>query len=408
MKTNIPFPLSRLPLPTLAGLVALLAFPASSQAVTWVGNTSANWNTAANWNLSALPTIGGDTLSFGVAGTSGTTLNNDITGQVITGVTFNAGAPAWTLNGNAVTTNGTAPTNIFNNSFSTQTVNLPLNLAGTFGVFGAASVNLGGNIGQGGTTGLRSFGNNLTSGTLTLSGTISLTNTTAQTFTFRGFGDTVISGVIQNGTAASGINKNGSGTLTLSGANTYSGETRINGGNLILDYATNDPLNATTSVVTLNGGTLTLKGKNSGATSETIGTLNVGVSGSSGFTNKLVLNANGGSGVALTVNTLASAGGTQYGNLIDLSSSASNSLVATLGGNVALTNGILAQGSNRANMLVKDTTGVGFATTTGASAGTVSKVSDASLTTLPNTTNGVATTNYLYNGANDTVVLGAS
>ncbi|MEZ0217364.1 MAG: beta strand repeat-containing protein [Rariglobus sp.] len=408
MKTNIPFPLSRLPLPTLAGLVALLAFPASSQAVTWIGNTSANWNTAANWNLSALPTIGGDTLSFGVAGTSGTTLNNDITGQVITGVTFNAGAPAWTLNGNAVTTNGTAPTNIFNNSFSTQTVNLPLNLAGTFGVFGAASVNLGGNIGQGGTTGLRSFGNNLTSGTLTLSGTISLTNTTAQTFTFRGFGDTVISGVIQNGTAASGINKNGSGTLTLSGANTYSGETRINGGNLILDYATNDPLNATTGVVTLNGGTLTLKGKNSGATSETIGTLNVGVSGSSGFTNKLVLNANGGSGVALTVNTLASAGGTQYGNLIDLSSSASNSLVATLGGNVALTNGILAQGSNRANMLVKDTTGVGFATTTGASAGTVSKVSDASLTTLPNTTNGVATTNYLYNGANDTVVLGAS
>src|SRR5690242_20715839 len=100
MKTNLHFSPSRPPLPALAGLVALLAFPVSSQAVTWVGNTSANWNTAANWNLGALPTAGGDTLLFGAAGSSGTTLNNDITGQVITGVTFNAGAPAWTLNGN--------------------------------------------------------------------------------------------------------------------------------------------------------------------------------------------------------------------------------------------------------------------------------------------------------------------
>jgi len=55
----------------------------------------------------------------------------------------------------------------------------------------------------------------------------------------------------------SGLTKNGAGTLTLSGANSYSGETIVNRGVLALDYSTQaNSKVATASSMTLAGGTL--------------------------------------------------------------------------------------------------------------------------------------------------------
>ena len=126
---------------------------------------------------------------------------------------------------------------------------------------------------------------------------------------------------------SAGLISRGSSTLVLAGNNTYTGTTTIRGGPLVLDYSglsnTADPLS--TGAVTLDMGTLTLKGKSSGSTSETISTLNMGAN--LGTANTLRLDSNGGSGIALTTSTFVmntTAGNVQNINLIDLSSSAWN------------------------------------------------------------------------------------
>ena len=63
-----------------------------------------------------------------------------------------------------------------------------------------------------------------------------------------------IAGGISNGTAAHGIVKNGLGTLILSGSDTYTGGTTVNGG--ILEIETADALPAGQAVTINAGGTL--------------------------------------------------------------------------------------------------------------------------------------------------------
>jgi autotransporter-associated beta strand protein len=72
---------------------------------------------------------------------------------------------------------------------------------------------------------------------LTLNGTVDLSGaTTAQTFNILSTATTTLNGTIQNGTG--GINKNGPGVLVLTGANTYSGNTTVNAGTLIVNNTT--------------------------------------------------------------------------------------------------------------------------------------------------------------------------
>jgi len=80
--------------------------------------------------------------------------------------------------------------------------------------------------------------------TFTLSGTVQAFNanpggSTTSTIEFSGSGTTNVTGVIQNGFAngITAIAKSGSGLLTLSGPNTYTGLTQVNAGYLRLDSA---------------------------------------------------------------------------------------------------------------------------------------------------------------------------
>ncbi len=75
---------------------------------TWGGNTDANWNTAANWTTvsGSTPPANGDSLVFGTAGSSGLTLNNNITGLSVFNFDIN-GPDSFTFGGNGIILEGT-------------------------------------------------------------------------------------------------------------------------------------------------------------------------------------------------------------------------------------------------------------------------------------------------------------
>ena len=154
---------------------------------TWLGNTSVFFN-AANWSGTNNPPLSGDSLVFGTAGTAGSTLTDNLMTPGtfnIAGITFNSGAPAFTINTNTAGTNGfTLTGSVTNNSTSLETINDLIDM------------------------------------------------TAVQTFTTGG-GNITLGGIV-SGTGG-GITKAGSGTLTLSGANTYTGATTVSAGTLQVD-----------------------------------------------------------------------------------------------------------------------------------------------------------------------------
>ncbi len=183
-------------------LIAVWAGPAHAGNVTWVGNTDATWATAGNWT-GGVPT--GNTPVFGAAGSSGTTLLNDLAVDAsINGMTFSNSADAFTIGGSSITLNGniTVGTGI-----TTETIDLPMILNGNR----TATVN---------------------SGVLTLGGDIS-----------------------QSGTGRQLI-KAGAGTLVLSGTNTYSGTTTVSAGTLLAKNAAALPNYATQAITVTTSGTL--------------------------------------------------------------------------------------------------------------------------------------------------------
>ena len=94
-----------------------------------------------------------------------------------------------------------------------------------------------------------SIGSLVWGGTVTNSGPNSATLTAGSDNT-----NTTFNGVIQDGTSTTALTKVGTGTLTLTGANTYSGGTNINGGALAV--STNDKLGNASGGLTFDGGTL--------------------------------------------------------------------------------------------------------------------------------------------------------
>ncbi|WAC19003.1 autotransporter-associated beta strand repeat-containing protein [Luteolibacter sp. SL250] len=216
-----------------------------------------------------------------------------------------------------------------------ETTDRVINLSGTTG---------GGIITQNG-TGLLKFSSNLTT-----------TGNGSKSLTLQGSGEGEFAGIISNSTSATSLIKSGTGTWTLSGANTYTGSTTVNDG--ILRLAGVGVINSGT--LTMNGGQFDLNG-----TSQTITNL----TGTGGAV------TNGAAATSSTLNVTAASG--NYGGTL---ADGAGSLSFTKGGSGTLT----LSGANSHSGLTTVSAGVlvvGHNTALGTTAGGTT-VSDGARVTL--------------------------
>jgi len=294
------------------------------------GGADNNWQTGANWDGNTPPSAG-DPLFFG-----GTTrlnnTNNFTAGTLFNGITFNSPAGAFLLGGNQISLGG----DILNNqTLVLETINFPLALNATRNVTVVTdgALTLGGVI-SGAGFGLTKIGGgqltlsaaNTFSGPVTigagvlsvasdshlggapgspeanriviLSGALRVTSSftlsanrgvalgttssdRAGTLFINSGTALTYGGVLaNNGAGTGGLTKSGFGTLTLSGANTYTGPTSIRVGTVTLDFT---PATSPADNVISSSSALRLGGENAGLGAASFAALTM--NGATGATN---------------------------------------------------------------------------------------------------------------------------
>jgi len=272
----------------------------------WAGNgADANFSTVLNWTNGLAPAYVGDSLQFAGTKQLAPNLDNNYT---VTGVLFDSSAGAFNLGstrGFTLTlTNGSG---VVNNSTKVQTL--------------SAAVALG----------------------------------SSQTFNAAA-DDLVVSGVIADGSSPGGLTKTGTHALTLSGANTYTGPTMVNGGTLNITGSSGGLAANTSSTFVGNvagNAVLNISGSTAlsayyllvgnvagsmGAVYQTGGTLTA--TASSGYDNLAVGNVAGGygyyaaSGGTATVNGICIGGENNQGTGANFGAAGGNGIVEVNGGTV--------------------------------------------------------------------------
>jgi len=288
---------------------------------TWVGTTDGNW-ADENWSLGGTVTAAvpgsGDTSIFNNSGNGMTSINLG-SGVTVQNILFDtANAAAYTIG-----TGGVGNQSLVLNDAGSITVTYPvsqnetINAAVTLGTDGSAQSYL--------------FSNNSSLATLTFAGNIAAGTggaTGVALLDVTGAGNTAISGVVSNGGATSiGIVKSGPGTLTLAGANTYTGTTTVSNGTLDLNFnATGAPANnivAAGSALSLAGGTLEVNGNATAANNQTF----AGTTFTAGNSTIEAIN----NGTSPTVN-LGALGTPNYGTVNFQTTGAATITTTTLGG----------------------------------------------------------------------------
>ena len=228
--------------PTLALNVASGEQPGGFQPLvpdanaSWIGGVSSDWSVAGNWTTGGPPTTGQiATFDANFTGANqpnitGVTLVGEL--HMATGVTQNVTISA---SSNSLTISGVGGTGILidNTNAFTLTITAPIVVPTS-----QAWTNNSGNL-------------------FTVSSpTITLGNN--DVITVNGTGNTLISANIGGGNPNSGLTMAGSGTLTLTGSETYGATTTVNGGTLLVNGSILNGVTVNNAGSTLGGiGTIT-------------------------------------------------------------------------------------------------------------------------------------------------------
>ena len=313
--------------------------PVQAAKNTWLGTTSADWNTPANWSPSATPAGPATNDSAYFLSTAGTfSVNISASTGGLSLLQFNAGAFGYTISANPGVVTEFTVTNGINalNTSGTNTIGVPIYMNGNF----KTGDPYGGNVFT------QSGG-----GVLLYSGGFTVGNSNSLSpYTFNGSGTQVFDGP----NPYNGITEIDTGTLQI-GNNDTSGTLPTGTGGGVIDNGTL-AFNRTdayggpvanvisgTGSLTVSAGTLTLGGANTytGATNVNAGILQLGATGALGYSGSNTLRVTVSNGAALDLSGI-----TPTANVaLRLNGSASSAVgaltnssgtAATYGGAVAL------------------------------------------------------------------------
>jgi autotransporter-associated beta strand protein len=402
----------------------------NSLVLTYSAGIAPNTWTNASGNLSTITITNGATLTFDGTGTGGTVTNN-VAVQALKNVIFSSGTTVnYTLAGTAITLDA----GVTNSSTKAQTLSLPLTLTAgqTFNAAGAA-LTVSGTIDNGGYaltldganqstlsgalsgegsivkngagTATLSSSNSFSGGTVLNAGTLEVGDASAlgtgslnaasnsvlqatasatlanavvlssgATLTVNDNGNALgLSGVVSG---SGSLSKNGAGTLTLGGNNSYSGSTIVNAGVLALNGS-----NSTTGTLTVNTGA-TVKMGNSNALGSSAVTVNSGAAVDLAGNNLTTASIAGTGKVTNSTGsatiTLGDAGSTTFaGALAD--GGGTLTLVKTNSGTVTLTGANTASGGATVAAGVLSLSNASFGSTITTATGATLKASGSTL-----------------------------
>jgi fibronectin-binding autotransporter adhesin len=348
-------------LSAVALLACLMAFPASAAVYYWDTNSttagagdtpngtwdsvsSSNWSTVADGtgSTATLRTTGtGDTVNF-VAGPGTSSGENAYT--VTVNGTVNAGSINFQSSGAVNFTGGTINTFDNNGAGYTTTIFIPQY---AYGTVSQGAVTIGSALTLSNHS--QAWVNN-SANTFTVTGGITATGAW-NSLSIGGTGNTILSGIIglSSGSTNTGLSKFGTGTLTVNGSavNTYTGNTSVGNGTLLLDFAnlgTPSNLIKNTSPLVLGGGTLSVLGKTGAFSTSQQFASNTIAAGSSA----LAVNANSGTASVVKLQTVTrNAGGTVAYTLPGVTQSTTNGVTLAASSTTATTaNGVLVYGTS--------------------------------------------------------------